>query len=619
MLALIVWMMRCDDMCRYDQFREKLEREGDVCQYVEALVKMAGSEVKGLSNLRGVCDLCSKPQATWEDMDCCALLSRQQLNRLNRTKDATRIKLLEQHLRQVPEQITAATRTIGNTSMAGKVLAAARDNTASNLQNVAVVLESLATPWSSWFAGQEGPGQPHTGPSHEPTLPSSWFGQQQASTSQESTLSSSGSRQQQAGRSEESTSFEWFDQTLGMQGSKLLSYWLGGREGSRPQQTASGQESTPWSSWFGGHGGPGKQHRSESGIHFVEFMVWPATTWSHEGPGKQHSGQSQESTSSSSWFGQQPSGPSQESSPLTSWLGGHGGPGKQHSGQSQESASSRSWFGQQPTGNSPESSPLTSWLAGHEGPGKQHSGRSQEAASSSSSDPSQESSLLTSWLGGHEGPGKQHSGQSQESASSSSWGFGQQPTGPSQESSPLTSWLGGHDGSGKQHTGLNRIFSWQVVAGREVSGDQQLDDLEQSVLLGSWLSGHGGPRDQQKGHPQESLRSSSWSGEHEWPPRRTGHPRQNISSGDRATSSTKRGWFVTGNLVHASSGVVCRAVPGLPWLPPFVWQPLKTNHMYSRIEAPYSPPHLCISTSPYSGDFTCKTRNDQQIALYFEA
>ena len=119
MLALIVWMMRCDDMCRYDQFREKLEREGDICQYVEVLVKMAGSEVKGLSNLRGVCDLCSKPPAPWEDMDCCALLPRQQLNRLNRTKDATRIKLLEQHLRQVPEQVTAATRTIGNNSMAG--------------------------------------------------------------------------------------------------------------------------------------------------------------------------------------------------------------------------------------------------------------------------------------------------------------------------------------------------------------------------------------------------------------------------------------------------------------------------------------------------------------------
>ena len=43
MLAL-VWMIGvgCDDMCRYDQFREKLERQGDICQYVEALVKMEG-------------------------------------------------------------------------------------------------------------------------------------------------------------------------------------------------------------------------------------------------------------------------------------------------------------------------------------------------------------------------------------------------------------------------------------------------------------------------------------------------------------------------------------------------------------------------------------------------
>ena len=144
-------------------FARSWEREGDICQYVEALVKMAGSEVKGLSNLRGVCDLCSKPPAPWEDMDCCALLSRQQ-----------------------------------------------------------------------------------------------------------------------------------------------------------------------------------------------------------------HSGQSQESTSSSSWFGQQPRGPGEESSPLTSWLGGHEGPGKKHSGQSQESTSSSSWFGQQPSGPSQESSPLTSWLGaqgGHEGPG----------------------------------------------------------------------------------------------------------------------------------------------------------------------------------------------------------------------------------------------------------
>ena len=121
------------------------------------------------------------------------------------------------------------------------------------------------------------------------------------------------------------------------------------------------------------------------------------------------------------------------------------------------------------------------------------------------------------------------------------WGFGQQPTGPNQESSPLTSWLGGHDGSGKQHTGPNRIFSWQAVAGREVSGDQQLDDLEQSVLLSSWLSGHGGPRDQQTGHPQDLFGPvhgpANMNGRHD---EQAIHVR-NLSSGDRATSQQNVG------------------------------------------------------------------------------
>ncbi|CAE7344068.1 unnamed protein product [Symbiodinium sp. CCMP2456] len=270
-------------MCRYDQFREKLEREGDICQYVEALVKMAGSEVQGLSSLRGVCDFCSKPPAPWEDIDCCALLSSQQLNR---TEDATSIKLLEQRVLQVRDMIHAANRTIGNNSMAGRVLAAARENAASNLQNIRAVLRSHARDLPAFRTHSDGEvGQPQTSQLQESTSLSSWFGQQSTGPSW---------LVRQPDRSQESSP---------------LTSWFGGREGPGPQQTGPSHEFATLGSWLGGYAGPGQRQTTPS----------------------------QEPTPPSSWFGQQTS-PSQESTP---WLGG-----SQQTGPSRTSAALSSWFGE---------------------------------------------------------------------------------------------------------------------------------------------------------------------------------------------------------------------------------------------------------------------------------